>query len=267
MDKIEPIGLQLYTVRTEMEKNVEDTLKNVAAVGYKEVEFAGYFEHTPKEICDMLDRYGLTAPSVHVDYQNIESNWQQVVETAQIIGHKYIVNPMIDPGLLGDPDAWKRAADLFNRAGEYSKKAGIQLAYHNHFFEFFPSNGRLPYDILLESCDPELLQMELDLCWIAAAEQDPLAYFEKYPGRFPLVHVKQLKKLPVRASQDEGIFEFFEKALPDITEVGDGVIDWKNIFPHSTQAGMQHFFVEHDSPQVPLDSIRTSYQYLDQLRF
>ena len=267
MNRIDPIGLQLYTVRAEMERNFEVTLKQVAAIGYREVEFAGYFEQNPKDIRHMLDQNGLTAPSTHIDYQGIETNWQQAVETAGIIGHTYIVNSMIDPDLLDDPDVWKRAADLFNRTGEYSKKAGIQLAYHNHFFEFFPLHGSLPYDILLESCDPELLKMELDLCWIAAAQHDPLAYFKKHPGRFPLVHVKQLTKVPARASEHEGLFEFFGKTLPDITEVGEGVVDWTDIFQHSAQAGIQHFFVEHDDPQTPFASIEKSYQYLQNLRF
>lgn len=267
MNKIDCLGLQLYTVRAEMEKSIEATLREVAAIGYKEVEFAGYFGQSPKDVRRVLDRYGLTAPSVHVSYQSIESNWQEVVETAQIIGHKYIVNSMIDPKLISDPDAWKRAADLFNRAGEFSKAADIQLAYHNHFFEFFPLHGNLPYDILLESTDPELLKMELDFCWLAAAQQDPFGYFERYPGRFPLVHLKQLKKLPVPVSNDESVFEFFERASPDITEVGDGVIDWKYTLSRYSQAGIQHFFVEHDAPGSAFDSIRISYEYLEQLRF
>ena len=267
MDKIDCIGLQLYTVRTEMEKSVEDTLREVSAIGYQEVEFAGYFEHSPREIRRMLDRYGLTAPAVHVGYQSIESNWPEVVEAAQIIGHRYIVNPMIDPNLLGEADGWKRASDLFNRAGEFSKKAGIQLAYHNHFFEFLPVNGKLPYDILLESCDPELLKMELDFCWIAAARQDPLPYFERYPGRFPLVHLKQLKNLPEPASAEESLSAIFERAAPEMTEVGEGVINWKQALSQAALAGVQHFFVEHDAPKSPFESIRASYEYLQNLRF
>ena len=267
MNKIDQIGLQLYTVRAEMEKSFEGTLEKVAAIGYKEVEFAGYYEHAPQDICRILDRYNLTAPSTHVGYHSLESSWQEVVETAQILGHKYIVNSMIDIDLLDEPDVWKRAADTFNGAGEFSKQSGIQFAYHNHFFEFFPSNGQLPYDLLLEACDPEFVKMEMDFCWIAAVEHDPLIYFQRYPDRFPLAHVKQLKKLPVRTPGDEASLILFERTLPDLTEVGDGVIDWKYIFSQSTQAGIQHFFVEHDSSQSPLDSIRTSYEYLQKLRF
>jgi len=267
MKKIDPIGLQLYTIREEMERNVEETLSRVAAIGYREVEFAGYFEHAPKDIRRILDQNGLTAPSTHVDYKSLESNWEQVVRAAQIIGHKYIVNSMVDLDLIGDTDGWKRAANIFNRAGEFSKKADIQFAYHNHFFEFFPLNGKLPYDLLLEACDPEFVKMEIDFCWIVAVGQDPLTYFQRYPGRFPLAHVKQLKKLPVRTAGDEASLILFERTLPDITEVGEGVIDWKHIFSQSTQASIQHFFVEHDAPQSPFDSIQMSYEYLEKLRF
>ena len=119
----------------------------------------------------------------------------------------------------------------------------------------------------LQACDPDLVKMEMDFCWIAAVELDALAYFQRYPGRFPLVHVKQLRKLPVRTPDDETSLILFERTLPDITEVGDGVIDWKHVFSQSTPAGIEHFFVEHDSPQSPFDSIQTSYEYLKNLRF
>jgi sugar phosphate isomerase/epimerase len=265
MNRIDPIGLQLYTVREEMEKSVEDTLREVAAIGYQDVEFAGYFNRTPKDVRSILDRYGLTAPSAHVDYQSLGSKWPQVLEAGQIIGHRYIVNGMIDPDMLNDPNGWMRAADTFNRAGEFSRKAGIQFAYHNHYWEFLPLNGKMPYDLLLELCDPDLVKMEMDFCWIAAVEQDPLTYFRRYAGRFPLAHIKQLKKLPMRTPHDGPLL--LERTLPDITEVGEGVIDWKHLFSQSTQAGLEHFFVEHDASQSPLASIKTSYDYLEKLRF
>jgi sugar phosphate isomerase/epimerase len=133
-----------------------------------------------------------------------------------------------------------------------------EFAYHNHHFEFFPLQGKLPYDILLERCDPDLVKMEMDFCWIAAVKQDSLIYFQRYPGRFPVVHVKQLTKLPARMpNDDKDPMVLYERVLPDITEVGEGVIDWKRIFSHSTQAGIQYFFVEHDVPQSPLASIKT----------
>lgn len=267
MNKIDRIGLQLFTVRAEMERDFEGTLEKVAAIGYNEVEFAGYFEHPPQDVRKMLERHGLTAPSAHVDYQSLVSNWPQVVETAQTIGHTYIVNVGVALNLLGEPDIWKRAADVFNRAGEFSQRAGIQFAYHNHYLEFIPVNGKKPYDLLLELCDPDLVKMELDFCWMAAVEQDPFIYFQRFPGRFPLAHVKQLRKLPTRMPGDEVGMILWERTVPAITEVGEGVIDWKSTLGQAMQSGTQHFFVEHDAPQSPLASIQTSYDYLEKLRF
>jgi sugar phosphate isomerase/epimerase len=264
--KIRAIGLQLYTVRDAMKSDFEGTIAKVAQIGYKEVEFAGYFEHSPKDISAVLKNNGVTAPSCHAPYETVEHKWEQQIEAAHTIGHKFIVCPWIDPKQRLEPGGMKRAADLFQKAGEASLKAGIQFAYHNHTFEFQPSEalgGKLPYDVLLAT-DPKYVEMELDLCWISVAGKDPVEYFNKYPGRFPLVHVKDMKTLPKgadAASADP------EKVMSDMTDVGSGVIDWKRIFPHSEQAGIRHYFVEQDSPADAFASITKSYQYLSNLTF
>jgi sugar phosphate isomerase/epimerase len=260
---IERLGVQLYTVRDLMAKDFEGTLAKVAGLGYKEVEFAGYFKQSPQDVKAVLSRHGLTAPSTHIDYASLGDGFPAVVEASATIGHRYIVNPFLDEELRKQPDVWKRVAATFNRAGEISKKAQIQFAYHNHHFEFVPVNGTMPYDVLLKECDPELVKMELDLCWITVARQDPLTYFKRYPGRFPLVHVKGLKKLP-----DGPAPVPFDQAIPNITDVGaSDIIDWKRIFAASEQAGIRHYFVEHDQPPSPLDSLQTSARYLSALRF
>jgi sugar phosphate isomerase/epimerase len=261
--KIGKLGLQLYTVRTEMEKDFEGTLAKVAAAGYQEVEFAGYFNQDPKKVRAILERHQLSAPSAHVDYATIETKLPQAIEASHVIGHKFLVNPWIDEEARKRPDIWKRVAAAFNKAGATCQKAGIQFAYHNHHFEFVPVDGVKPYDVLLKECDPALVKMELDLCWIAVAKQDPLTYFQRYPGRFPLVHVKGLKKIPEGQPPVP-----FDQAIPNITEVGtNDLIDWKRIFSRASQAGIQHYFVEHDQPASPFDSIRTSAQYLHALTF
>ena len=262
--KIQRLGMQLYTVRTEMEKDVDATLARVAALGYKEVEFAGYFKRTPAQIRDGLKKAGLTAPAAHVDYPSLtQEKLPAVIEAAQVIGHRYLVNPWIDETVRKEPDIWKRVADTFNRTGAATQKAGIQFAYHNHHFEFAPSDGKLPYELLLEQCDPKLVKMELDLCWISAAGQDPLDYFSKYPGRFPLVHVKGLSKKP-----DAGASAPIQSVMPSLTDVGSNdVIDWKRIFARSEQAGIQHYFVEHDIPKDPFESLKASYGYVKGLNF
>jgi sugar phosphate isomerase/epimerase len=260
---IQQIGMQLYTVRTELEKDFAGTLARVAAIGYKEVEFAGYFDHSPQQVSEILKTSGLISPSAHVDYGSLNDKWPGVLDAAHTIGHTFLVNPWIDESIRSQPGAWKRIAETFNRAGEASSKAGIQFAYHNHNFEFAPVNGKMPYDVLLEECDPALVKMELDLCWISAAGKDPVEYFKRYPGRFPMVHVKGLSKVP-----PGGAAMPIDQLLPLITDVGrNDVIDWKRIFSHASEAGIKHYFVEHDVSKAPFESLATSYKYLSELRF
>lgn len=254
--RIEKIGLELYTVRAALKKDFQGTIERVAKIGYKEVEMAGYFEKmsgwnpSPKEARKILDSNGLSAPSTHVPYTALSpENWPKIVEASAVLGHKYIVNPSIDRSLVKSADGWKRAAETFNRAGKESQKSGIQLGYHNHVEEFKAVDGKLPYDILLAETDPKLVVMEMDLGWAHEAGVDPLNYFEKYPKRFALVHVKDFTK---------------ERQM---TDVGKGEIDWKRIFANSELAGIKHYFVEFDDPKSPFDSIQTSYSYLEKLRF
>ena len=262
--RIEKIGLQLYTVRDQMKADFDGTIAKVASIGYKEVEFAGYFGRTPERVRAVIDRNGLTSPSCHVEYAVLSDKWPSVIESSKTIGQSYIVCPWIPEEIRKQPDGWKRAIDTFNHAGEISKKSGIQFAYHNHWFEFLPVNGKLPYDMLLEQCDPDLVKMELDLCWITVAGADPLTYFNRHPGRFPLVHVKDMKKLP-KVSASGG--QDFGDSLKDMTAVGSGIIDWKRIFGQSEKAGIKHYFVEHDKAEAPFESIKMSYDYLSKLRF
>ena len=254
--RIEKIGLELYTVRDALKQDFQGTISRVAKIGYKEVELAGYFDNlrnpnpAPKQAKQILTSNGLDAPSTHVPYGLLSpENWPRVIETAEIIGHKYIVNPGIDEALRGSADGWKRAAAVFNRAGTESMRSGIQFAYHNHVIEFKPVDGQLPYDILLKECDPKLVKMEMDLGWAHEGGADPLKYFAQYPGRFPLMHVKDFD------------------AKHNMTEVGKGVINWKTIFAKADLAGIKHYFVEHDNPTKPFESIETSYEYLEKLRF
>jgi len=271
--KIGQIGVQLYTVRTAIAQDFDGTLAKVAGVGYKEVELAGfaldngevrYFGKTPQELRTALDHHGLVAVSTHVNYKSLSAeNFPKVLEASHVLGHQYIINPWIDEEVRKQPDGWKSVVETFNRAGEASKKAGFQFGYHNHWFEFLPVDGRLPYDFLLQQCDPKLVKMEMDLCWITAAGADPVKYFNDYPGRFPLVHVKDLKKPPQITT---GGAQNFGDTV-DLTAVGSGIIDWKRIFSHDGKAGIKIYIVEHDQPQDPIENIRASYEYLEKLRF
>jgi sugar phosphate isomerase/epimerase len=274
---IDRVGLQLYTVRGAMKTDFEGSIAKVAAVGYKEVEFAGifsadggYFGRSPKDVRAILDKNGLAAPSCHTGYDVVEKKWPEALDAAHTVGHSYIVCPWIDEKQRAEPGGWKRAADLFNKAGEASKKAGIQFGYHNHSFEFVPADslvGKLPYDFLLAETDPKLVAMELDLCWINVAGKDPLVYFDKYPGRFPLVHVKDWIKDPNATDTYKGATGSAVKIGGRLADVGQGSIDWKRTFAQSEKAGIKHYFVENDEPKSAFDDIKISYDYLHNLQF
>jgi sugar phosphate isomerase/epimerase len=266
--KIDRVGLQLYTVRSEMPKDFEGTIAKVAQTGYKEVEFAGYYKHSPADVKAILSKNGLTAPSTHIPLDIVENQWPETLEAAHTIGHEYIVCPWVDEKLR-NAEGWKHIVEVFNKAGEASQKAGIQFCYHNHSFEFSPVDGlggKLAYDYLLESTDPKLVKMEMDLCWISVAGKDPLDYFNKYPGRFPMVHVKDYVNDPNATSSYAGATGsvVFKGRLED---VGKGTIDFKRIFAASGKGGIQHYFVENDDAKQPFEDIKISYDYLSNVRF
>ena len=253
-DKLEKIGVQLYTVRTEMERDFEGTLSRVAGIGFREVEFAGYFNRTPDQVKGMLTRLGLRSPAGHMPYEglNDDQSWGKILETANRIGHQYAIIAWTPQEVRRTMEDWKRVAERFNWAGRKAQQAGLSFAYHNHDFEFTPIGGQVPFDLLLAETDPALVKIEMDLYWITLAGHDPLQYFRRFPGRFPLVHVKDMKKGGQR---------------PLMVDVGKGDIDFRAIFARRDEAGIRHFFVEHDEPFDPMASIGASYQYLKSLEF
>lgn len=250
--KLKKIGLQLYTVRKNLETDFEETLRKVSELRIDEVEFAGYFGQKPEMIKTWLKRFKLASPSAHIDTETLRKNLPKAIENAKIIGHKYLVLGYLPEQERQSLDDYKKLVELINKAGEECKKADLQFAYHNHDFEFKTTDGKIPYDLILAETDAEKVKMELDLYWITKAGFDPLSYFEKYPQRFPLVHVKDMDKTS-------------EKSF---TEVGRGTIDFKKIFAKSELAGIKHYFVEQDkTPAEPLESVRVSLKYLRELKF
>jgi len=264
--QLERIGVQLYTVRDAMKADVAKTLARVAQIGYNDVEFAGYFDHTPSQIRALLDQNHLQAPSAHVEYTALGNVWPKQLDAAHTIGHKLLVCPWIPEDVRNSPDGWQRAADLFNQAGEASQKAGIQFAYHNHNFEFKPASIGLPYDFLLRHTDASAVKFEADLFWMILAGGDPIAYMEKYPTRFAAFHVKDLLKGYAKKEVEPGdLAEAHIKGV--MLEVGSGGIDFAKILEVARQQGVKYYFVEHDHPTSAFDSIARSYRYLHDLRF
>lgn len=245
-------GVQLYTVRNEMAKDFEGTLKAVAALGYKEFEFAGYNNRSPQEIKSLLAGLGVTTPSAHFALGEFDKNLTKTLDLAKAMGHKILICPFLMPDQRKTLDDYKKVAAILNKAGEACKKAGLTFGYHNHDFEFKPLEGQLPMDLLLAECDKNLVKIELDLGWISYAGADPLAYFAKHPGRFINFHVKDMNP-----------------NTKEITvELGRGNVNFQRIFTKAKQAGAKHFFVEQDrSTMPPLESLKISMEYLKKLEF
>lgn len=252
-DRIERIGVELYTVRSEMQKDVAATLARVAQIGYKEVEFAGYHGLAPARVRELLDANRLTSPSVHIAIELLERDFAAAASSAKVVGQTWLIVPSLNARALTSVDAWKGIAARFNALGRQAVDAGLRFAFHNHAAEPTPmADGTRPFDVLLGETDPKLVDFQMDLFWMIKAGGDPLAYFARHPGRFPSVHVKDATAAPELAMRD----------------VGAGTIDWAKIFAKRAQAGIRHFLVEHDSPGPdPFASIAASFAYLDKLTF
>jgi sugar phosphate isomerase/epimerase len=251
-ERIKRIGLQLYTVRDEMAKDVDRTLARVAAIGYKEVEFAGYFARTPQQIRTALDANGLSAPSSHIDIATVRAaDWPRTLERARTMGMSYLIVASLDDDDRVSQQSYRAAADTLIGASRAAAAAGITLGYHNHNYEFEPLGGKTGLEIMLARTAGSSVVFEMDIYWITSAGQDPLAWFAGWPGRFPLVHVKDAGPAPKYEMHD----------------VGAGVIDWKHVFKMGKQAGIKYYFVEHDEPGDAFKSAAASYAYLKRLSF
>ena len=238
--RIDKVGIQLYTVRGPMADDVPGTLERLADIGYREFEFAGYYDYSPADIRGMLEELGVSAPSAHFPIDVLRDSPEMAIETCVAIGHEYVVCPWLSEEDRSTLDKYRQHAELFNRVAEQCKAAGLGFAYHNHEFEFEAIDGVLPMDLLLAETDPSLVQIELDLYWVEFAGADPFAYFDQHPGRFPLCHVKDMA------------------ADRSMADVGTGQIDFAAIFANE-RAGLRHYFVERDDAPDPLASAANSF--------
>jgi sugar phosphate isomerase/epimerase len=255
-----PIGLQLYTLRDLLEKDAPGTIKQLAAIGYKDVEIYSLYGRTPAEFGQILKDNGIAASSGHYLLPVVKSEWEKRIEDAKTLGLRYMVIAILPPEERKSLDDYKKLAELFNKAGEATQKAGIQFCYHNHNFEFQTLGDTMPYDYLLKTLDPKLVAFEMDCFWVTHAGQDPVAYFKQHPGRFPLLHIKDMKDKPAPSQELDAKMGLF-------APVGSGSIDWKRIFAAAKVGGMEHYYVEQDYCEVPpLEAIKMSYQYLDTLK-
>lgn len=242
------IGMQLYTVRGDINKDVDTTIKYVAKAGYNQIEMYGFDEKTffgkksPREMKALLSANKLTSPSGHyylpkVMYENNMDVWKQCLEAGAILGHKYMVIPWVDEKHRAG-DYFKQLAETINTAAELTKKAGMKLAYHNHDFEFqVGEDGKTFYEHLLNNTDKNLVDFEMDLYWVVYAGHKPQDWFKKYPNRFTMWHVKDMW--------------VNKEGKKESTQIGDGTIDFKSIFAQRKLAGLKYGFMEQEAYTTP----------------
>jgi len=249
------IGLQLYTLRDDLKADFAATLKQVATLGYKEVELAGYadglfYGHKPKEFKIIVNDLGLKIISSH-NKITLDS-YEKIISDCKEVGSKYVILPWLSNEEHKTIDQYKTICDLLNKAGELCKSMGMKVGYHNHAFEFETVDGQIPYEVMLKSTNENVI-FEADLYWITKANRKPLEFFEQYPKKFELWHVKDMDNTPEK----------------NFTEIGNGTINFAEIFAKAKQSGMKHFFVEQDKclNNKPLKAIEISINYLKNSSF
>jgi sugar phosphate isomerase/epimerase len=244
--RLERLGLQLYTVRAALAKDLEGTIAAVAAAGITELEFAGTYNKDAAWWRALLARHGLTAPAAHEALPATDDGWGAIFDRAHAMGHAMVIVPFVGNEYRGSRAAWQRLAARLTTGAQRAKAAGLRFGYHNHDFEFAPVDGTTGFDILTTETDPALVALELDLYWAVKAGQDPLALFARWPGRIHCCHVKDAGPAPERQMRD----------------VGAGTIDFRTLLARGRAAGLQHWFIEHDNPADPLASVRASAAHL-----
>jgi sugar phosphate isomerase/epimerase len=238
-----------------VKNNPREALREIARLGYKDLEFGGDFGLGVPELKKLLKELGLnpligsTSMQAMLDSEQLKKD----IEQAKLMGNQFIVCywPWTDDGQNKKLDDWKRVAENLNKGGEICKNSGLQLLYHNHDIEFLPVEGQIPFDTLIPNLNKQFVNIEFDLYWITKGGQSAIEYIRKYPGWYPVYHVKDM--------------DHSEKK--DFACVGSGKIDFGEIFKLNQTAGVQHFIVEHDHPANPQECVTSSAKYLSNLRF
>ena len=266
-----PLGLQLYSVRELLPKDYEGTLRQLGAMGYREVEAAGFFDHSPSQVKQAMDHAGLRCVSAHYPMAQLQPKVEEIIQFGKDLGLKYIVcaSPIVkDPSRVKDAgsraareamtlDDWRWNAEQFNRIGDRVNAAGMRFAYHNHMTEFRTENGVLFYDDLLRLTDPSKVTMELDCGWMVLGGKNPADYLTRYSTRFSMLHVKDFKLAGFTPGS----------APPPSTELGRGNIDYRPIFEAAKKASIEHAFVEQEEFDVPpMEALKVDADYMHALK-
>lgn len=255
-----PFGIQLYSLRNQLAKDVPGSLKHIREAGYTDVETAGFYNMPPADFKKELDKTGLKCTAMHAgDDNRFRNQLDAILAEARVFKPDFIISPWVGEQRRKDPEGCKRVAEEFNTWGKKVQEDGFRFAFHNHDAEFKPVGGSTAMDIFIQESDPKLVFFELDLFWVKRAGIDPGDYLRKYPGRFKLVHLKDIEM-----GRPLGDF----KPTPDdwCVPLGTGQIDWTKTLGACADTGVTHYYVEDESSGAP-DAIKQSFEYLKKVRF
>lgn len=247
-----PLSVQLYTLRDLTAKDFAGTMKDVARIGYQNVEIAGYGNlKTAAEAKKAVDDAGLKVSGTHASIEVLEKEVERVLDENELLGSKHLICPFMPEARRKDADGWKQVAKSFNQIGRACHERGIDFAYHNHNFEFQQFDGKAGLDVLLDSCEPHLVKAEIDVYWVKHGGEDPVARINKLGDRVILLHLKDMAAGPDKK----------------FAEVGTGVLDFPAILEAGKKVGVRYGVVEQDNTygQPPLEAIKTSFENLRKL--
>lgn len=268
MNNIQKVGLQTYTFREMFEIDFRGTFEMIKDAGFDYVELneRNYQDRTPEALKVILDAVGLPSPATHISYDNLQNDVAGLIKTAKTLNCEYMILPYIseDQRTLDD---WKRHAALLNNAGEVLADNGVKLAYHNHQFEFDDlGGGTTAMEILMNETDPRFNNFELDFFWANLAKIDVPALLKRYPGRFPLSHIKDMKGSPDIAIEENYTYEQIHQNL--MVDVGQGDTPFNDYMALNDVSGMKYFIAENDGPKKPYaQSAKTLYAGVKAIRF
>lgn len=288
--RLDRVGVALFTVPALLDQDYEGTMRMLATIGYREVQLfgpfpfsaaeaharwktlsaqlglrrTGFYGRTARQLRAILDRNGISATLMHVDLATFRTRLDQAAEAANTLGMPYLGITAIPAEARRDLDGYRRAADEMNAIGAKLARHGLRFSYHNHGYGLTEREGRIPLQVVIERTDPAHVDLLMDVFWMVVGGGDPVAYLNAYPGRYRLMHVKDMTQ-KVRFKGDGGDSGQWTEMFPYMTEAGSGVLDLKTILSHARRSGVRHFLVEQDMVANPRASLQKSYHYLSTL--
>jgi len=287
IESLENIGIQLFSLPKLLEADFEGGIKILAEMGYRELELfgpytyssesakagwkamapmlgfsgSGYFGLSEEGLKDVLKEYKMVVPSMHTDLDTLENHMDAFGKAKEVLDFNYVTLPAIPDDRRKTMDDYKKMADTFNTIGENAKKYDLKFAYHNHGYGLNDVEGQVPFQVMMDATDPELVFLEMDIFWTVAGKANPIEYLKKYSGRYHMLHIKDMKPL-THFSGDGSTPAEWMQLFPLMANVGDGEFDINGIIEAAQNNGVQHFFVEQDLVQQPEVALKKSYDYL-----